>query len=1205
MSSNVDLSSPLAGIPPSLPNLASSSDLAASLDSYGEDIAGWINDLLDNQHLPRTVDGAAVDLTALDKHVQLVATRLDVASQDTSSQLEQSIDDISRTIPRLTYDLQFMRESALSLQEALQNIEKSRLPPPNPPAASTDTDKMSTKQVLDRLHYLDTVKGSLEKTYSVLREAEAWSSLDSEITALLASQSYAPAASRLSEAARSLALFSNTPEYESRRALMISLQNQLEAALSSALVAAINKRDVAACKGYHDIFTDIQREVEFRNYYFGNRRKGLVDLWSNAHLEDCEGEDVASVDGQELPKKQPFIALLKQFFADFNALLTEEQSYTVSIFPDPQQTLSAFVQSTIDALNPSFSQRLSSMSEHHGPLSLPQVIQAFKSTEEFAVSTSKILENAAYSARTGTAGDDKSHTAGAKSLSRRASRRISLSRRLGPARSGSISGPQGLGDPIGGTGAWEQALFEPFMDFQSEYGVLEKRFMDEGLTKIISSAPTLADGAKVLRERSAAVFDMAEETLERCFNLTHGYGALGLVQSFDYAFSEMLHRTKTQVLSGKYAAPQQASKDYQDGDYTQEDWDAFQHSLHVLETCRAMSDRLKAVDSKIKASLLQFAGIVQLTRIDPTGLFIHGTTKGEVQLLSQSTLNSAELHAFLEGLIQESQNSNVSALGSSVGSFLAPPTTTPQSEVTTPGAQTVASQPVLKGAQSAIGVFTKATQRYVQNIILSPLHAQLATYASLSWTSQQRSKPKAGAAYDMSIPTFSLSPTPTIQRVAEGLLNLPRMFEIHADDDALGFSIETLPFVNAESLRKAILGMTEDETAQLQPEISPRLERRRLSSGSTSSNPKAHINIPPPQPLVLTPEMVSSTWLSSLALSLLSHLTSNILPSVRTLSQDGAAQLGSDLSYLSNIVRAMNVEWDDLEKWKELAEMSDDEGLKKLKDAASGGNGDESDTVLKLCRCVERSSGGGAVGIPNVEVDATGSVLVHMMYQASPPRRWNTRGSSNYRHRIWQAFWRVFNESRERAGLIRPLGQPAEPMSEVQSSHSTYGGTYQERIPNSSRRAMRVNYYETNDELPKIVESAREGWMEVAKAVAIVCALLAGVEAQSIQIIGNPPSSSADSAKLRAVRSLNYISLLFNISAVVGTFFMLDILTELPFRVYKYGDNQEGERPTRHSISAMLKEFGADRRWSVAKGFTQICAILGMLTAVIQASCLL
>ena len=51
------------------------------------------------------------------------------------------------------------------------------------------------------------------------------------------------AAERLSEASKSMVVFENTSEYESRRTLMVSLQNQLEAALSSALVAAVNSRE--------------------------------------------------------------------------------------------------------------------------------------------------------------------------------------------------------------------------------------------------------------------------------------------------------------------------------------------------------------------------------------------------------------------------------------------------------------------------------------------------------------------------------------------------------------------------------------------------------------------------------------------------------------------------------------------------------------------------------------------------------------------------------------------------------------------------------------------------------------------------------------------------------------------------------------------------------------------------------------------------
>ena len=40
-----------------------------------------------------------------------------------------------------------------------------------------------------------------------------------------------------------------------------------------------------------------------------------------------------------------------------------------------------------------------------------------------------------------------------------------------------------------------------------------------------------------------------------------------------------------------------------------------------------------------------------------------------------------------------------------------------------------------------------------------------------------------------------------MQRVAEGPLNLPRLLEVYADDNALSFSIETLPFIQAEMFK--------------------------------------------------------------------------------------------------------------------------------------------------------------------------------------------------------------------------------------------------------------------------------------------------------------------------------------------------------------------------------------------------------------------
>jgi len=56
--------------------------------------------------------------------------------------------------------------------------------------------------------------------------------------------------------------------------------------------------------------------------------------------------------------------------------------------------------------------------------------------------------------------------------------------------------------------------------------------------------------------------------------------------------------------------------------------------------------------------------------------------------------------------------------------------------------------------------------------------------------------------------------------------------------------------------------------------------------------------------------------------------------------------LASDLGYLSNIVRAMNVEWDELEKWRELSELDDEEGVKRVKD--SNAAGEELELPMKL-----------------------------------------------------------------------------------------------------------------------------------------------------------------------------------------------------------------------------------------------------------------
>lgn len=841
-------------------------DLAASLEDQN-DVAAWINDILDGHD---SDNSKPVDLVELDQHVTQLLAALEIACQDTSSELELIIDDVSRGVPRLTYDLHFMRDGALTLQSALAKVQ----------AKSKDSVPDETSVALDRLQYLDTVKGRMEAAREVLREAESWSSLEMEVISLLAEKSYEKAAERLNEANKSMVVFQNTSEYESRRTLMVSLQNQLEASLSSALVAAINTQDVAVCRNFFSIFSNIQRESEFRNYYNGSRRASLVTIWQSAHLSDCDPTS---------PSPSPpttFAAFLSTFYVSFLSIINAERTSIPSIFPDPAPTLSTLITSSLSALQPTFSERLASLLSHHGLAALRELIVAYKTTEEFAANMEKIMEKMQYATLVSSPTQSQEEITPSlqrqKSHSRKRSTRMSISWRANPRRASMSGGnlPQAAGGGMMELD-WDQELFQPFLDFQVDYATLERRLLESALDEIVStdsrSDITESDRARVLRERAIDVFSVAEESLGRCMTFTHGYGALGLVQALDHFLKSFIDVWTADITGTRSSPLGDSGEDLSDLDYTTQDWSEIQMSLHLLSSARAVLDRLLLFESKLRSMLIQVATSFRLARNDPSGLCISGTTRGEGLLLIQSSLNSAELHDLLKNVEAESQR------------YTGPVT------------------PLLVEARAGISTFAKACQRSLQDTILSPLRKPLAAYPSSSlWSATPEPAKRAN---ELSVPTFSLSPSDVVQRLAEGLLNLPRLFEVYADDDALTFSLETLPFIDAELLK----GLSEQSDSS--PQAPPgHMRRASLAPAMRSSS------------MALSPEAVASAWLSSLGHSILLHLTSKVLPKIRTLTPSGAAQLSSDLGYLSNIVRAINVEYEDLDKWKDYVSAGDEEG---------------------------------------------------------------------------------------------------------------------------------------------------------------------------------------------------------------------------------------------------------------------------------------
>jgi hypothetical protein len=792
-----------------------------------------------------------------------------------------------------------MKDGALTLQTSLVDVLKK----------SKEAVPPETSTALDNLHHLDTIKTRMEAAREVLQEAESWSTLEMEVTSLIGERSYAKAAERLSEANKSMIVFQNTPEYDPRRALMVNLQNQLEASLSSALVSAINSQDVAACKEYFSMFSIIQRESEFRNYYNASRRAAIVSMWQSANLSDADN----NTPDMNAPV-QSFADFLPKFYTSFITLLNAERGPITSIFPDPPATLSHFISSTFSALQPTFSQRFASFASYYGESALSHHVDVLQATEQFATGVWKLMEK--LNDASSRPWPPPPVNAERPSAHRRRSSRMSISWRPGQNRPSTLNVPGG-GDANLDNLEWDQELFQPFIDAQVDYVSLERRYLDQALLEIVTGdsrdGAQAVDQPRLFRERAVDLVGAAEESMARCKAFTHGFGAAGLIQAVDGFFASFID-TWTAELDSKPATISSRSFDsasdleLADLDYSTEDWSDIQLSLQLLGSARMVSDRLNTFETKLRSFLAQIASHFRLAQSDPQNFTI-AATKGETQLLEQSTLNSAELIALFSIVEQEAQGLNTP---------MTAPLSAPLTSTFRHSANPPTPESMLVQTHKSLSTFAQRCQVSTQRTILSPLRNLLSTYPSLSiWS--MREDPQKALAADLQIPTFSLSPTNTVQRVAEGLLNLPRLFEVYADDDALAFSLQTLPFLDPDLLKSAIEQQHPEATSS-QPG-----HGRRASVAAI------------PKPAPIDPEVVSSAWLASLGHTFVNHLTEKVLPGITSLSVPGAAQLSSDLEYLSNIARALNVENEALERWRVVVNSEPEELRKEAREAAADG----------------------------------------------------------------------------------------------------------------------------------------------------------------------------------------------------------------------------------------------------------------------------
>ncbi|PLW25672.1 hypothetical protein PCANC_24689 [Puccinia coronata f. sp. avenae] len=825
------------------------------LDEYETEIE-WLNELLLNQNDLKDRD--QLSLSHLESKLSKAISVLELAISDTSTLVDKSIDEVVRSVPRLSLDLQLMRENALLLRYSLKSIH-SQSQPSNPspsetlhPALITSTDQKTnstfsddTDQFLSHLSTLDLIKERMESARTVLREAEAWSTLESEVTGYLTDPipSHFKAAERLAEAAKSMVVFQHTPEYEGRRSLMLSLQNELEASLSTNLVKALSDKDVRRCKEFYEIFRMIEREGEFKNYYFGSRQSAISSLWSQAVLESpmlttsSLGPSIQSTHIKLSPNSLPMF-LGKQFYPELLKLLQTELDFLPAIFANPIEALTAFLKSVLDNLRPSiFTRLIENVECAHVLVSWPSLVSCWNLAEDVGWKLENIISQ--LESKIKKTSDSTSAMSpviplgsGSPKLDRRNSLKRPASRSIG-SRSG-IDFLQAEDSSVTGSQTvviqdWETSLYEPYIDFQSNYFEREANFLRASLQNVVlgllgqrnldpstSGQQLTIAMIQQLPHVLESMFILADKALDRCEAFTHGYGILGYAKAVDLMFSEYLDTNRQTLITERQSREKRKSTNQQrvDGnsgptktgassssyldesvsqmleieglDYSSDDWEVFQLGLKLLATCKTVYDKLADYEKKNLARLVE---VLSSLRTKSSNENIYSMRSSSL-LKSNSPLEQAP--HFLGN--RKEQNHSSFSLNTGENKRLSSSHMRPAISQ---------SRSLFHQTNLSVSNLIKESQHIVQSIILLPLLKQVEEYPhqpvwSQSSSELQRQTQSMSTIELKILNQFSKSPTEAISKLGEGLFNLPRLFKIYTtvDEDALAFSLETLPFVD-------------------------------------------------------------------------------------------------------------------------------------------------------------------------------------------------------------------------------------------------------------------------------------------------------------------------------------------------------------------------------------------------------------------------
>ncbi|RID40676.1 hypothetical protein BRARA_J00707, partial [Brassica rapa] len=292
---------------------------------------------------------------SLEKHLVDLEMKLQIASEEIGSSLEEQSGSALLRVPRATRDVLRLRDDAVSLRSSvagiLQKLKK---------AEGSSADCIAT------LARVDSVKQRMEAAYKTLQDAAGLTQLSSTVEDVFASGDLPRAAETLASMRNCLSAVGEVAEFANVRKQLEVLEDRLEAMVQPRLTDALTYHKVDVAQDLRGILIRIGRFKSLELQYSKVRLKPIKQLWDDFDTkqrpnklasERSETQPLSS-GGDELHLTS-FASSLPSFYDELLLYLEQEWKWCMVAFPDDYMTLvPKLLVETMGVLGSSFVSRL-------------------------------------------------------------------------------------------------------------------------------------------------------------------------------------------------------------------------------------------------------------------------------------------------------------------------------------------------------------------------------------------------------------------------------------------------------------------------------------------------------------------------------------------------------------------------------------------------------------------------------------------------------------------------------------------------------------------------------------------------------------------------------------------------------------------------------------------------------------------------------